>query len=209
MTRFCSALLLVAVSTMCMGILAQELSADALAGALRSGGYVIVMRHASSPRTEPDAASAAPGNIDRERQLDTEGQETAAAMGEAIRRLAIPVAEVLSSPTFRALQTARLLDLGEAEPIAELGDGGQGMRRDDEGVRSAWLRAKAAEPVPAHGNRLIITHVPNLIGAFGAAASDMADGESLIIEPQDGKATVVARVTIAQWSRLAPGTPSR
>jgi phosphohistidine phosphatase SixA len=203
MPRFIPAAAAAAASILCAAVLAQAMDEHELVDALRSGGYVIVMRHASSPREEPDEAHAAPGNFDRERQLDDEGRETASAMGEAIKQIGIPVDEVLSSPTFRALETARLLDLGEPEPTPELGDGGRGMREDTEGVRSAWLRAQAAEPVLDRGNRLMITHVPNLLGAFGDAAADMDDGESLIIKPTDGAAMVIARVKIEEWSLLA------
>ena len=203
MARFRSTVMAAVISIVCSTAHAQELGKGALLDALRAGGYVIVMRHASSPRTKPDAASAAAGNVDHERQLDEHGRETAKAMGEAIRRLGIPVGEVLSSPTFRAMQTARLLNLAAPTDVPELGDGGQGMREDTEGTRSAWLRAKAAEPVPARTNRLMITHVPNLNGAFGEAADGMTDGESLIVKPDGGHAVVIARVKIDQWSSLA------
>lgn len=202
MKRFCSVLVVALASTACAPAGDQELINAALVDALRDGGYVIVMRHASSPRERPDPESAAPGNIDRERQLDEEGRATASSMGEALRRLRIPVGEVLSSPTFRALETAELLDVAGVESVAELGDGGQGMREDSEGIRSAWLREKAAEPPPAHTNRLMITHFPNLVGAFGDATAEIADGESLIIEPQRGNAVAVARVKIEQWAQL-------
>jgi phosphohistidine phosphatase SixA len=181
---------------------AQELRGDALAAALREGGYVIVMRHASSPRDAP-TANVAPGNVDRERQLDQAGLDSAAAMGEALARLKIPIGEVLSSPTFRALQTARQLHAGNATPVTELGDGGQNMRADTEGKRSAWLRAKVNEAPPARTNRLMITHLPNLAGAFGAAAEGMTDGESLIFKPGGGDARVVARVNMADWAKHA------
>jgi len=186
----------------CTTLFAQELDDGALVDALRHGGCVIVMRHASSPRSEPDATSAAPGNVDRERQLDEKGRESAIAMGKAIKRLAIPVGELLSSPTFRALETATLLDLAKAEGIAELGEGGHGMRPDIEGDRSAWLRAKAAEPVPPGSNRLMISHYPNLVGAFGDAAAGITDGESLIIKPENGRAVVIARVKIERWPQF-------
>ena len=39
---------------------AQNLKGDALAKALQKGGYVIVMRHANSPREVPDKKSANP-----------------------------------------------------------------------------------------------------------------------------------------------------
>jgi phosphohistidine phosphatase SixA len=186
---------------------AQELDSSAAAAALRTGGYVIVMRHASSPGIEPDALDAAPGNIDLERQLDERGRRTATAMGESFRRLALPIGEILSSPRFRAMQTAELLQLGEAQPVPELGDDGQGMSRDAAGLRSAWLRAEAAEAPSPGTNRLMITHSPNMLGAFGAAAAGVDQGESLIIRPEGGAARVIARIRIEQWTALAPELP--
>jgi phosphohistidine phosphatase SixA len=195
------AALLAAVS---FDVAAQQLGGAALVAALRAGGYVIVMRHARSPGERPAKADAAPGNADLERQLDREGLASAARMGQAFKRLGIPVGEVLSSPTFRARQTAKQLDVGEAKPVEELGDGGQNMRADTEGRRSAWLRAKAADPPAAGTNRLIITHFPNLIGAFPDAAAGTGDGESLIVKPGNGRAVVAARVKIGDWPKLAP-----
>ena len=49
---------------------AQSLSGEALVKALRQGGYIIVMRHASSPREAPDKQTANADNVNRERQLD-------------------------------------------------------------------------------------------------------------------------------------------
>jgi hypothetical protein len=85
----------------------QTLPRNQLAAALRAGGYVIVMRHANSPRQGLDAATANPDNTRRERQLDEAGRRDATAMGAALKRLQIPFNEVLASPTYRALKTAR------------------------------------------------------------------------------------------------------
>ena len=84
-------------------LLTQALSESTLVNALRSGGYVIVMRHASSPREVPDKPNANPDNSKLERQLDEAGRSSAIAMGTAIRDLKIPIAEVFSSPTYRAM----------------------------------------------------------------------------------------------------------
>ena len=80
------------------------------------------------------------------------------------------------------------------------GDGGQGMQQDTEGLRSEWLRTQAGVPPAAGTNRLMITHVPNLVGAFGDAARGISDGESLIVRPESGKAVVVASVKIDEWA---------
>jgi hypothetical protein len=45
---------------------AQTLSGRDLVAALRMGGYVILMRHASSPRTPPDPAQSDATNLQHE-----------------------------------------------------------------------------------------------------------------------------------------------
>jgi phosphohistidine phosphatase SixA len=180
---------------------AQSLPSDSVA-ALRAGGYILVMRHAHSPRELPDAASAHRDNVKLERQLDADGQAAALAMGIAVRSLGIPIGEILTSPTFRALETVRALGLGDARSVDELGDGGNNMQPDAEGRRSGWLRAAAAEPPAESTNLLFVTHLPNLRGAFGEAAADMTDGETLILRPDRGSVVVVGRVRIDEWASL-------
>ena len=179
----------------------QTLTDEALVKALRQGGYVIVMRHASSPRDEPDAKTANPDNVNRERQLDEQGRATAMAMGAALRELRIPIGDVLSSPTYRALETVRLAQLGKPTPIPELGDGGRGMQTSTE-AQVAWLRNRVAQ-FPARTNTLVVTHFPNMSGAFPQFTNNLMDGEALIFGP-DGKggAAVVARIRIDEWPRL-------
>ena len=71
---------------------------------LRQGGYILVIRHASSPREAPSKAAASADNTKLERQLDEAGRRGAMAMGEAIRALWIPIGTVLTSPTYRPCQ---------------------------------------------------------------------------------------------------------
>src|SRR5688500_5030439 len=61
----------------------QSLSGDAVGKALRKGGYIIMMRHATSPREVPDRQTANKDNLKPERQLDPAGRASAAAMGKA------------------------------------------------------------------------------------------------------------------------------
>jgi phosphohistidine phosphatase SixA len=182
----------------------ESLAGKELIAALRSGGYVILMRHASSPRNPPDATHADPENVQRERQLDEEGRASARAMGEALRRLHIPIGEVLSSPTYRALQTIKLAQLRQPRTFAELGDGGQSMRADKSGARASWLKAKASALPGPNENTLIVTHLPNISEAYPQDAVGLADGEALILHPDGrGGATIVARVKIDEWAGLA------
>jgi phosphohistidine phosphatase SixA len=178
---------------------AQELSGSGLVNALRRGGYVLVMRHASSPRETPDAKTANPDNTSRERQLDDTGRTTATAMGAALKQLAIPIGQVFTSPTYRARETVRLLSLKDAMPIEELGDAGRSMQAAGD-AQAEWLHKTVARA--PMGNTLVVTHQPNIARAF-PNASDIADGETLVFKP-DGKGgtMLVARVKIEEWTRL-------
>ena len=178
---------------------AQALSGEALIKTLRQGGYVIVMRHTSSPREAPAKDKANADNLKVERQLDEEGRTTAAAMGKALRELKIPIGEVLASPTYRALETVRYAQFGNLRTYDELGDNGQSMQGGTE-AQAAWLRKRVTQ-LPTGTNAIVVTHLPNLTRAFPQPAAGMADGEALIFGV-DSK--VVARVKIEDWPRMRP-----
>ena len=179
---------------------AQTLSGEALVKALRRGGYVIVMRHTSSPREAPDKQAANADNVKVERQLDEIGRTTATAMGKALRDLRIPVGDVLASPTYRALETVKYAQLGNARTYTELGDNGQSMQGGTE-AQAAWLRKRVTQ-FPSGSNTILVTHFPNIRDAF-PQASGVDDGEALVFGP-DGKggAALVARIKIEEWPGL-------
>jgi phosphohistidine phosphatase SixA len=190
-----------AMSLLWAGVLqGQSASPSTLVASLRQGGHVLVMRHASSPREAPDAQTANRDNVKIERQLDEAGRTGSAAMGKALRELKIPVGEVLSSPTYRALETVRLAQLAGPQVHAELGDGGQSMQAVAE-TQGAWLRARATR-LPKGTNTIIVTHMPNIARAF-PDWGPVADGE-IVVVGTDGKGGTrpVGRITIDEWPRL-------
>jgi phosphohistidine phosphatase SixA len=180
---------------------AQSLSGAALATALRQGGYVLVMRHANSPAQPPDTADADSANVKLERQLDAAGRDAARIMGEAVKAARIPIGEVLSSPTYRALQTVNLASLGKAKTFAELDEGAAGMQGNAESTRVAWLQAQVLQGPRAGTNTIVVTHAPNIKDSFGI---DAAAGETLVFRPDGrGGAAQVARIKISDWQALA------
>jgi len=187
--------------------IAQPLSGAALGSALQRGGYVLVMRHASSPPTPPAPSEAEPDNLQRERQLDAAGRSTAQAMGEAIRKLHIPIGTIWSSPTYRALETLRLVGLGSPATSPELAEGSQGMNADSDVARLSWLRHAVTIAPRAGTNTLIVTHTPNILAAFGKEAANIAAGETLVFRSDgNGMPILVARIKIGEWAGLEGDT---
>jgi phosphohistidine phosphatase SixA len=179
---------------------AQILSGGPLREALRKGGLVLVMRHANSPGAPPDAASANADNPTRERQLDETGRADSRTLGEAIRRVGVPIGEVLSSTTYRTQETARIAGLPAPRLVAELAEGGG---QEATTARNAWLRAQTGQKPAAATNRLLITHTPNITGVFGTMAQGVAAGEILVFRPEEaGASTLIGRIKIADWAVL-------
>jgi phosphohistidine phosphatase SixA len=182
---------------------AQSLSNEMRVKALQKGGCVIVMRHASSPRTVPNQETANADNVNHERQLDEAGRTSAIAMGEALHHLKIPVGEVFASPTYRALETVRLAQFPAPRVVAELGDGGQSMQATTD-AQSSWLQKKVSH-FPKGTNTVLVTQFPNMSRAFPQWTSGLADGEALVFGSDgNGGTTLLARVKMEEWPKMRP-----
>ena len=179
---------------------AQMMPGSPLLDGLRKGGYVLVMRHANSPAMPPTKAQADPENVKLERQLDQMGRDTAKAMGEQIKRLRIAVGDVISSPTYRARLTSQLAFGVAPKTAPELDEGAEGMASNADQGRVAWLKRKIAETPRAGTNTILITHAPNISGAFDIPVQP---GEVLIFRPGSANAgTPLARVKIQEWATI-------
>ena len=85
--------------------------------------------------------------------------------------------------------------------VNELGDGGQSMQGVAE-AQAAWLRARVTE-TPRSGNTILVTHQPNLSRAFPEWGPSVADGETVILQPDGmGGFALLGRIPIEEWPRL-------
>ena len=75
---------------------------------LRSGGYVIVVRHGATATNQADTEPFNFNDVTKQRNLNDKGKELAKAFGDAVRRVSLPVGEVYTSKFNRAYETAVL-----------------------------------------------------------------------------------------------------
>jgi phosphohistidine phosphatase SixA len=172
--------------------------------ALRAGGQVIVLRHGA---TYPDQADTDPlnyDNVSKQRQLNDQGRELAKSIGDSMRKLKIPVGQVITSKYYRAIETGTLLSFGAVQSTIDITEGGLVASPNENNRRAQAMRTLAATVPPAGTNVVLVSHKPNILDAFGKDFFEVREGEALIFKP-DGKggAALVVRVQAGDWAKLA------
>jgi len=186
-------------------ILADPPTKDDVVSELKKGGYILFLRHPQSNHDQADTDPLNLNNVKAQRHLTDAGRDQAKALGEAFKKLKIPVGKVLASKFYRTLETAKLLDLAEVEAIVDITEGGLVVSPNENQRRAAALR-KLLGTVPMEGkNIIIISHKPNLQDAAGKEFGDLGEAEVVIFQPLgDSKFKFVARVaSSAKWSEWA------
>jgi broad specificity phosphatase PhoE len=171
--------------------------------ALRAGGLVIVVRHGA---TFPDQADSDPLNFDNiaaQRNLNDNGKALAKAFGDALRRAGVPTGKVYTSKYNRAYETAVIAGFKNIEKTADLTEGGLIVSPNENSRRTEAFRKMIATPPEAGTDTILITHQPNIIAALGKDWFDVKEGEASIFRPENGRYTLVARVQMEDWPRMA------
>lgn len=162
------ALPLLALPALARAQAAEFLSLEAALALLRgpvAQGLNLYMRHSVTDRAQADT-----GRLDDragQRNLSAAGEALARNLGAGFRRHAIPVTEVLTSPVFRARDTAELA-FGPARihPALIADD----YTRRDPARDAAEVSALLAQPV-AGGHRVLVGHIVPLGMILGRGIS--------------------------------------
>jgi broad specificity phosphatase PhoE len=175
------------------------LSGPALADALRHGGYVLYFRHAATDFGQNDDSMTSFEDCAKQRNLTDKGRADARAIAGQVRRLRVPVGDVLASPYCRTRETAQLIFGRETVSNDVRG----GPAQTDDAQRYAGLRALLASPVSGGVNRVIVSHGNPFRAVAGAPY--LAEGEVAVIEPRGREGfRVVARIPVDGWEALGP-----
>jgi broad specificity phosphatase PhoE len=158
---------------------------------LRSGGHVILMRHAMTVPGIGDPSGFALGQCATQRNLSQAGRADATKIGERFRQERIPVAAVLSSRWCRCLDTAKLA-FGRVEPASML----DSMFLDEADARDRKLGDVRAYLKSARGagNVVMVTHDVNIQALVGG---HMSPGEMAVaaVEP-NGALRMIGRFSL-------------
>ena len=174
-----------------------------LAERLREGGYVLYMRHASTDFSQNDARMTSYEDCASQRNLTDKGRAEAREIGTQVKRLRIPIGEVLASPFCRTMETARLA-FGKALATNDVRGG---PVRSDDRKRYEALRKLLSTPVPRGANRVISSHGNPFYAVAGPPY--LAEGEIAVVRPEGAlRFSVIARIRPEDWSGF-PGAGDR
>lgn len=197
-------LALVVMSLLPVFAFAQTVDLKALVVELKQGGYVIVFRHGATNRDQADTDPLNFDNIAQQRLLSEKGKEVAKQVGEAFKRLEIPLGRVYTSKFNRAVETGKLLSGSEVMPSLDVTEGGLVVTPIENDRRAEALKKMAGTTPEAGKNTLIVTHKPNIVDAFGKDWFEVKEGEASVFKPDaSGKAVFVTRVQAVDWIKAA------
>lgn len=176
---------------------ATELSSSTLLAALKQGGYTIYFRHTSTDFSRDDVKSRSDDDCENQRPLSDKGRDEARQIGNAMRKLGIPIGDVLASPRCRTVEVAKLA-FGNYKPAPEARGGGYSEKplTQYEGLRALFDKGPQRD-----GNTIIVSHGNPFYATAGAPY--LAEGEAAIIKPLGKDFEVIARVRWDRWAALA------
>ena len=173
--------------------------------ALRGGGHVIVFRHGATHQDQADTDPLNLANVAKQRQLNDSGRALAREIGDAMRKLKIPVGQVMTSQFYRAIETGTLLGFGNVTSTADISEGGQVVTPIENNRRAAAMKKLASTVPPAGTNVVLVSHKPNIMDAFGKDWFEVSEGEASVFKPDGNTYRLVVRVKAANWAKLAAG----
>jgi len=175
----------------------NEMPSSALLAELKSGGYTIFFRHTSTDFSRDDVKSRSDDDCDNQRPLTDKGRDEARRIGQDIRKLGIPIGDVLASPRCRTVEVAKLA-FGTFKPASEVRGG---VFTEKPVTRYDGLRALLDKGPGKGGNTIIVSHGNPFYAIAGAPY--LAEGEAAVVKPLGKDFEVIARVRWDGWGALA------
>ncbi len=133
---------------------------EALWAALKQGGKVVLIRHATVDNTKGNGIRHTPGDCSQEFNLSPAGRAQAKKISESFRARGIPIGDVLASPYCRTMETAKLA-FGSAKPSEALR-----LLEALPPTQADQVTAQAMKLIGEYkgkANLVLVTHEPNIV----------------------------------------------
>ena len=156
--------------------------------ALREGGHVALMRHAEAPGGAGDPPGFRLDDCSTQRNLSAKGRLDAKVMGEKFRAAGVAVAELLSSPWCRCLETARLMDVSAVKIAPTFANAF--VLEDQRSALTAGAKAIMAR-WKGPGTLLVVTHGANIQALAGRNPDS---GEVVVVAVHDEAIREIGRI---------------
>ena len=167
-------------------------AADEFWPAVKKPGAIVLLRHSYSPEAPPDTDLTNLKNCATQRNLDDTGRAQARRIGDEFRKNGIKRLVIHSSRYCRALDTAKLLNLG---PVKELAVLNQEFLAKPFALREAADKSKQfMKALPAKQITLLVSHVSNIQAITGV---NLTSGEMAVVRiDAAGEVTVAGRLLV-------------
>jgi broad specificity phosphatase PhoE len=180
-----------AAALLALAVAAPAFADEALWSQLRSGGFVVFIRHGLTDPGVGDPPGFRLGDCKTERNLNAAGRAEAKRVGEAFKREKVPVAQVLSSEWCRCRDTATIA-FGAYEVWPALNNL-FGRPENLEAQRRAMLERASRFRGP--GNLVLVTHGSTVVPVAGVSPGT---AEMVVMKPAGpGKLELVGRIPVA------------
>lgn len=167
---------------------------------LKHGGCVIYLRHALSNLAEQDSVDRLVlGDCATQRNLTAAGRAQAIEIGREIRRLGIPIGEVLASPYCRTTNTAELAfgSYGIANALTNTTN----ILPDEKGIIVAGFKELLGKAVQPGSNRVLVSHSASLADSIGMFPKP--EGVVVVFRPNgNGNAAYVGSILPTDWKSI-------
>jgi len=173
----------------------RELKGEALIRALKGGGYTLLFRHTARATNVTEFNDLIVlADCSTQIPLAELGRAQARAIGEAMRKLRMPIGETLASPFCRTMETARLIAGNARADNAVLGHADGSFQNT---MNFTPLIDIMATPPQPGTNRIIVGHSSAFDNVAGGPS--LEQGESGIFRLVDHRPVLVARVLVEEW----------
>jgi phosphohistidine phosphatase SixA len=190
--RRCALACLVSLMLLACALAQPSQAADEFWTAVKKPGAIVLLRHSHAPDTPPDSDLTNLKNCATQRNLDDTGRAQARRIGDEFRKNGIKRLMIHSSQYCRALDTAKLVNLG---PVKELPALNQEFYAKPIALREAADKTKQfMKGLPGKRLTLLVTHVSNIqaIASVNLTSSEMV----AVTINKAGEVTVAGRLMV-------------